>query len=291
MKLIGLMLVRNEEWILGCSLRAALKWCDSVVVLDHASTDKTPEIVEQVAQEVGQDRIKTSYWHDGTQWSEMEQREFLLFLGREDGGTHFALIDADEILTANHLGAIRGWVETLQPGYILELPMIAVWDGLMHYRDDSSIWSHTRLSVAFADKPGMGWKPRGDEAYQHHNRTPHGMLGCGMPIAAQTYQAGGVMHLQWADWDRVVAKHRRYKLLERVRWPQYSIREIDDRYNMAVYERAVKRSAIPMSWWTDYLWNLISLKGPYWFDDDSARMWDTKGADYFKGLNLFGWRG
>src|SRR3990167_2593871 len=51
MKLIGLMLARNEDWVIGCSLRAALRWCDAVVVALHACIDETQRIVSQISKE------------------------------------------------------------------------------------------------------------------------------------------------------------------------------------------------------------------------------------------------
>jgi uncharacterized metal-binding protein YceD (DUF177 family) len=45
MKLVGLMLCRNSDWVIGLSLRAALMWCDAVVVLMHNCSDDTEEIV------------------------------------------------------------------------------------------------------------------------------------------------------------------------------------------------------------------------------------------------------
>jgi hypothetical protein len=43
MKLIGLMPVRGEDWILGLSARAALMWCDELVILLHSCTDRINE--------------------------------------------------------------------------------------------------------------------------------------------------------------------------------------------------------------------------------------------------------
>ena len=51
MKLIGLMHVRDEQWVLGAALPAALRFVDEIVVLDHDSTDRTPAIVDRAARE------------------------------------------------------------------------------------------------------------------------------------------------------------------------------------------------------------------------------------------------
>jgi glycosyltransferase involved in cell wall biosynthesis len=51
MKIVTIMPVRNEAWCLGLTARAALMWCDELVILDHASTDRTAEIASEIAGE------------------------------------------------------------------------------------------------------------------------------------------------------------------------------------------------------------------------------------------------
>jgi glycosyltransferase involved in cell wall biosynthesis len=51
MKIVSLTVCRNEEWVLGLSLRAALQWVDHAVVLNHASTDRTGLIVAEIMEE------------------------------------------------------------------------------------------------------------------------------------------------------------------------------------------------------------------------------------------------
>ena len=48
MKIVGLMPVRNEDWCLGLTARAALKVVDHLIIFDHASTDRTPEIAQEI---------------------------------------------------------------------------------------------------------------------------------------------------------------------------------------------------------------------------------------------------
>lgn len=289
MKLTALMLVRNEEWILGASLRAALNWCDEVAILDHASNDRTMGIIYDIARESGVDRINIRHWPDGSQWSEMDQRQRLLEIGRETGASHFAMIDADEIITANLWSIARGWIEDLKPREVLDVPMIPVWDGLDHYRDDGSIWSTARISLGFKDSPELCWRPRGEEQYHHHARAPHGAESRVTPQASLVHGSGGVFHLQWADWNRVTKKHVWYRILERSRWPQYSVNELNAKYNQAIADRSVTRSQIPSEWWGRYRRDLVRLEGPYWHEEDSRRMIKEKGMAYFQGLDLLGW--
>ena len=93
MKLVALTPVRNESWVLGASLRSTLLWCDHVVVLNHASNDNTAGIIYDVSEEFP--GKVTALSEPDPVWKEMDHRQRLLRIGREIGGTHFALVDAD----------------------------------------------------------------------------------------------------------------------------------------------------------------------------------------------------
>ncbi len=99
MKLVGLMTVRNEEWVLGLSLRAALRFVDEMVVLDHASTDCTAALVERLAAE-HPGRVRSLRESDPV-WRESAWRQRLLEEGRAAGATHPCVLDADEVLWPN----------------------------------------------------------------------------------------------------------------------------------------------------------------------------------------------
>ena len=49
MKIYSLMLVKNEEDIIASTLKAAVEWSDKLIVLDNGSTDRTWEIVNDMA--------------------------------------------------------------------------------------------------------------------------------------------------------------------------------------------------------------------------------------------------
>lgn len=280
MKLIALMVMRNEEWVVGASLRAALKWCDGAAILFDRCTDGTVDIVRHIASETGKEVLAAET--DGAEhWDEMHHRQKNLEDARSMGGTHFAIVDADEILTHNNLWDVRDWFSRLAPGEVLDVPMIAPWKSLDVYSP------HTRgvITLGFRDMPGMGWAPRGEEQYHHHNRPPHGMT-------SRTYVTvpGGVMHLQFAAWERFIAKHQHYLMTELLRW-SYPPTELNEKYSWwSKPPHGEDLTSIPAEWWGKDGRAWINLNAQVWYKREIRRMIREYGADRFKGLQLLDWR-
>src|SRR5262245_23758182 len=101
MRLVATLCARNEDWVLGMSARAALMWCDHVVLFNHASTDDPGEVAAQVVAEYPE-RV-TYLSDDDPTWKEMAHRQRMLDAARAAGATHIAIVDADEVLSGNLL--------------------------------------------------------------------------------------------------------------------------------------------------------------------------------------------
>src|SRR2546430_2605760 len=115
MRLIGMMACRNEDWVVGLSARVALSWCDALVVLDHASTDRSVELLDEIENQYPGRLIRLSVM--ASEWREMEMRQSMLVAARYAGASHVAIIDADEVLTGNLTG-IRQTVEEMRRDFI-----------------------------------------------------------------------------------------------------------------------------------------------------------------------------
>lgn len=276
------MPLRNEAWIVGLSARVVLKWADHLVCLLHASTDRTEEIVEEVAAE-HPGRVTILRESDST-WREMAHRQALLTAARELGATHVAITDADEVLTGNLLPIVRHQIELLRPGCYIEAGMPCMWRSLTEYRIDGRIWSGRQdLVLAFADAPGCSWKPIG--GYDHHHRNPLGSQRSGRLLSP-----GGVMHLQWCSWRRLTAKHAWYQMHERLRYPEKDVRKIAFLYGLAPDELGLRTSEAPAAWWLPYadLLHHVDLAAEPWHEAECRRLLDQHGAAMFRGLNLHG---
>lgn len=285
-RLVGLMLVRNEAWILGASARAALRFCDALAVMDHGSEDQTLSLIWDLQAVYGADRV--IYGTTGGPdcgWLEMDLRQQLLEQGRRIGGTHWALIDADEILTANLVPLVREWCESVGPGEALEVPMLAAGPGLYQHRDDDSVWSRAWLSFLVGDRPDLAWRPAGD-GYHHHHRLPYGVSP--RPWRRGESKAdGGVLHLQWASRRRIVAKHVWYRMLETIRYPgRMTADQLNEKYDAAL---SVGRHVdTPPEWWDGVDRFRIDLEAEPWYEFACREMWRAHGPEKFAGLNLHG---
>jgi hypothetical protein len=137
-RLVGMMAVRNESWVLGLTLRAALEYCDAVVVTDHRSTDDSVRILEEMRAQsrAGAIHLERS---QQAEWMEMDERQAMLDRARAIGGTHFVIVDADELPTANLLPKLKRWALDTPPGQFLSLPMVSPWHALDVRRTDG-VW-------------------------------------------------------------------------------------------------------------------------------------------------------
>ena len=48
MKIIGIILVKNEDIFIKNSIQNIIKFCDKIIILDNYSTDKTHEIIKNI---------------------------------------------------------------------------------------------------------------------------------------------------------------------------------------------------------------------------------------------------
>lgn len=293
MKLVGLMPVRNEDWCLGLTARAALMWVDQLVMLDHASTDASSDIIAEIGRESG----RVVHLVDANpRWDEMRHRQSMLDVARHLEATHIAIIDADEILTGNLLTScgdgfccIQGVVETSERG-ILQFPGYNLRNGINRYHNNG-IWGNRWFSTAFRDDPRLSWN--GDN---FHHREPKGIeLKPYRPIAQGQ---GGIMHLWGASERRLKAKSALYKITERIRWPDKRVSDIDTMYSWAI--KGAKDSCygtpdtwtyaeVPEEWLAPYahLMKYLHIDAEPWQEAECRRLMAEHGRERFAGLDLF----
>lgn len=239
MKIVGIMAARNEDWCLGLTARAALMWLDSLVILDHASTDNTAEIVEQVGEE-HPERVAYDFEPDPV-WKEMEHRQRMLDTARRLGATHICYIDADEIITGDLLGSenghgprIRGLFASVASNTLLQLTWLAMRGSIGQFHTTGPWADNQVASFGFMDDPALHWSSAKRGGYDFHHRQPMGKaLVPWNPIHGRN---SGLLHLQFVSGRRLRAKQYLYQLTERLRWPNREpVEVVRERYSLAVY--------------------------------------------------------
>lgn len=292
MKLTGLMPVRNEDYCLGLTLRAALLWCDTVIVGLHACTDGSKDIVEAVIRENERGRVIVIHESDPT-WDEMKYRSTMLAWARQAGAQAMAIVDADEVVTGNLVSQENCvWpLDKLPANGIMQFPMYNLRGSLTRYHADG-VWGNRVTDVVFRDNPLAQWS--GD---CFHHRQPQGVKWA--PYRPIQHGQGGVLHLWGASERRLRAKQALYKVTERLRWPNKSVAEIDRYYNLAIYGDPRKPewgtpatwtyADVPEAWLAPYKQWLkhVDLETAPWQECEVGRLIAQHGLERFDGLDLF----
>ncbi|MCX5925449.1 MAG: glycosyltransferase family 2 protein [Candidatus Dependentiae bacterium] len=229
-KIVGLVQVRNEALVIEQMLRALAFYTDAIIVLDDASEDTTVSIIESVAQELS---IVSILKNTHSAWqitSEVENRQKLLDAGRAVGGTHFMVIDADEILSANCAfnNYLKRRILALAPGMILQMPCVNMWNGITHWRNDE--WCNPYQvrwlkEIAFCDDGVCSYAPNstygGPAKIIHVHRVPlnivYGTTGFARRIVDNDTLERVLLHFKYANLDAISIKKNWYMCLEFIR--------------------------------------------------------------------------
>lgn len=98
-RIVGLMLIRNEDRFVERALRNALDFCDAIHVADHQSTDRTPELLAALAAE--SEKIDVQRIRDPRESNDLLQPYV-------STPTWILGIDGDEIYDPAGLAKLRG---------------------------------------------------------------------------------------------------------------------------------------------------------------------------------------
>ncbi|MEX0940425.1 MAG: glycosyltransferase family 2 protein [Candidatus Babeliales bacterium] len=283
-KIIGLVQVRNEENIIEQYLRALSCYTDAIVVLDDASSDDSLFIVCSLAEQLNIEKILTQKQSTRESGNESDNSQLLLKAGRQIGGTHFIVIDADEIFTANCMknNYLRNQILSLQTGEKIEMVWIQLWRDIYHYRCDDSCWSWLYKSIIFCDDKHCSY----EKNWLHASRIPQNLNGKTYRIPGYQY---GFMHFQFVNWKNLLIKQAWYRCLERIREPDKSSLEINKRYAPSKDEKALKTLSAPKEWFEGYEFLDFSVfnKPVLWRKEQVLNWFIQYGKKYFKELDIW----
>lgn len=192
MKIITLLPVKNESWILRFSLKNFSLFSDAIIILDDGSTDNLHEIIKEFPKVIS---IPFSQKEELVDMS--LRRSILLKAGRKEGGTHFIFLDADETLSEDFALSIRKYLEPMKIGETLTLPWILISKKEESFIFESKQKTNYKDFIFCDDMTSMFQKQLLSEA-----RTP-GDVAKRTPIP---FESGYVLHFQ-----NIAPKRNQYK--------------------------------------------------------------------------------
>ncbi|MEJ5259281.1 MAG: FkbM family methyltransferase [Anaerohalosphaeraceae bacterium] len=279
-KIVGLVTARNEEPIIGQCLRLLSQFTDAIVFLDDCSEDRTLEIVRGLAESCRVERILTKdcWFRD-----EPGDRNRVLLAGREIGGTHFIVLDADEAFTSNFLtdNCLRNMILAMQPGDHLWMNWIALWRSPHQYRRDGSVWTNNYKPFVFCDDGQCSYA----SDFIHTPRVPSSLRGRKLTLQGYSH---GVLHFQFVNWDNLLWKQAWYRCLERIRNPQKPVDQINKLYAPSKDERDLHLEPADPEWfrhYADFDPKVYQRPNP-WYERQVRDWLKQYGPEYFQGLDI-----
>jgi glycosyltransferase involved in cell wall biosynthesis len=279
-KIVALLPFKNEAHVLPSYLSTVVPLVEQVIAIDDASDDNSAEILREAGVDVySWEQEKMKYG-----WAELGIRQRLLELGRETGGTHFVVLDADETFTRPFLGIAHKVLERLEPGQRVRLQWLAMWKSTDHYRDDNSVWSNNFKDFVFRDDGKIEYP----KIWMHTPRTPGPFSNNEVDLVLNP-KYGAVMHFQFSDWDRFQIKQSWLRMSEFVR--DGNAAAVNNKYAITLDDENTIVTPTP-SEWTE---GIVLPKASY-HDDTINEFWRLKrieeffeeyGPDYFKQLNIW----
>jgi len=293
-KIIGLMAVRNESQMVEQALKALACYTDGIIVLDDASDDNTVEVLKRVATECNIVKIiEKPEWHR----DEPGDKNKLLNAGRKAGGTHFIVIDADEVFTSNCLDDdyLRKQILTLKPGETMLCTWIQLWRSPYKFRCDDSVWSKLKGDFIFCDTGKCSYSSN----FIHTSRSPNiGLKGKTHTLKAKREQrlpnckkdfTMGLMHFQFVNWKNLLIKQAWYRCLEKIRNPKVDIEHINKIYGRSKDETNIGLVDSPKEWFIGYnsfdadLYTSVES----WQKKQILQWFEQYGQNYFKQLDIW----
>jgi len=280
MKIIVLMPVRNEEWILEKSLKAISLFADHIIVGNQASIDRTPQICKRFP--------KVVYLINPEEYpGKKNRRQILLDKARElyGAGNIIFCLDADEIPTSNILedASWKNSLESLKIGQSIKLEWVNLWRSSRKYCHDKSIWKKSFRYFIFKDD-GVTNYTLGNI---HESKIPSVFLKRYL-----RHENIKIMHFHFVLWSRMISKQQHCRIMEKRVFPQKSFLIINGRYWNTKDERNIILKDTPNSWlknWQDKGINLenFSKNELYWFDIEILQDFKRYGTEYFKWLDIW----
>lgn len=207
-KIIVLVPVRNEAWILKPFLECASLWADHIIVADQLSEDGSRELALAYPK-------VTLIENPSAEFSEVDRQRLLIAVARRIPSPRLLVaIDADEIISANIIDSPE-WKAALQqpPGTVLEFAKVELYGSTEQYFLHSVEDKSSAIPFGYVD-----------DGAEHEGSIIH---TCRIPEPADAprfrLQDVVVLHFTRTHLRRAESKDRWYRCFERITFPEKNL--------------------------------------------------------------------
>ena len=280
MKVIALVPVRNEAWVLEHSLACWSGFCDVVIVSDQISTDRSRDICRRFPKVV---LLESTEAQTVGRLPQRARWRLLDAARHYDGNNFLWCTDADELTPPTRARRfLEGHADELAARRVVECRFYNVWDGFTNYRQDLSVYGPRWKPMGFLDDRNVDYPRSPDVRPLHEPRMPidtddAALLAEGLPV----------LHLQFAIWNRNQMKQAWYRCIE---WldRRTSAAQINALYAVTLPEWYVHTEPVPKEWLQD-----ITLPGsgadaePSWHEPEIFGWFDQYDVEFFEPLEIW----
>jgi hypothetical protein len=233
MKVIGLMITKDEEWIIESSLRVLSKFVDEIIILDDSS-DTTVDKIRKL--QIDDDEIYLYFQREFPKLKcYCDYRQKLLEIGRKHDGTHFVVLDADEMFPEYAMYDFRDDIKKLEPGVAYQYEVMDFYGSPFEYVPGGNIGPNL-IDAVFCDDGEMQY----DYLPIHEKRTPVKRY--------QRHYGYPLLHYGYLSLIKMYRKRTYYKLMEYINNVS-SVPAINWKYRLWGLDRKIRQA--PSGWYHD----------------------------------------
>ena len=276
MKIIALLPVKNEAWVIEHTLASLSGFCDVILVNDQRSTDRTREVAAGFPKVV---------WIDSAASKICEEARWQLWdVARDYEGTNLLwCTDADELVSPP---LVRAFLDQHQPrlsgGTVVDCLYCHFWNSPARYRTGlGGAYAPHFKPVAIVDDRRANYD-RSRALPLHEERVP---IVAGAPrLRADSVP---VLHLQWLLPNRSQMRQAWYRCRELMQGERTAA-DINETYSRTLPEYYVPIAPVPPGWLDGVTLPDIAVDAePPWQENEILAWFDERGVASFEPLEIW----
>jgi hypothetical protein len=201
-KVVALVPFKNEAHNLPSFMENMQKVADEILGYDDNSHDDSAAIFQSMGGRLIKERVRSDFAQGG----QYQMRNFLLNAGRRAKGTHFVILDADEVFSNTFTAIGKETISQLHRNQILQLNWISCWESFDSFCAEGSPWAPKYHDFIFCDDETSHYPPSG----LHFGRVPAGNFS----RLRLPEHSGAVLHKQFLSLQDFEIKQCLYRMNE-----------------------------------------------------------------------------